>query len=76
MINKFKKKLENGLVTFGPFVGYPSPAIVELMGWMEFDFVIIDCEHGPMDFETTEIVLLQEGLLNPTSLSFSYSYIY
>ena len=68
MINKFKRKLENGLVTFGPFVGYPSPAIVELMGWMEFDFVIIDCEHGPMDFETTENMIRASELSDTAAI--------
>ena len=54
MINKFKNKLNNGTVTFGPFIGLPSVSTAELMGGMGFDFVIIDCEHGPMDFETVE----------------------
>ena len=55
MINKFKKKLDNNDVTFGPFIGIPSVSTAELMGWLGFDFVIIDCEHGPMDYETASI---------------------
>ncbi|MEX0763535.1 MAG: aldolase/citrate lyase family protein [Dehalococcoidia bacterium] len=52
--NTLKQKLNQDRPTLGPFVGTPSPAQVELMGWMGFDFVVIDCEHGPMDYETAE----------------------
>jgi 4-hydroxy-2-oxoheptanedioate aldolase len=38
----------------GMFVGFPSPALVEMCGHAGFDFVIIDNEHGPMSLETTE----------------------
>lgn len=38
----------------GMFVGFPSPALVEMVGYAGFDFVIIDNEHGPMSLETTE----------------------
>ncbi len=52
--NLLKEKLNAGQPTFGPFVGHPAPQVVEMIGWMGFDFVIIDCEHGPMDYETAE----------------------
>jgi 4-hydroxy-2-oxoheptanedioate aldolase len=38
----------------GMFIGFPSPAIVEMCGYAGFDFVIIDNEHGPASIETTE----------------------
>lgn len=38
----------------GMFVGFPSPALVEMCGYAGFDFVIIDNEHGPASVETTE----------------------
>jgi len=40
-----KKKLEEGKVVFGSFVGIKDPAIVEIMGLTGFDFVIADMEH-------------------------------
>ncbi len=52
--NTLKEKLNNNQPTFGPFVGHPSPHTVETIGWLGFDFVIIDCEHGPTDYETAE----------------------
>jgi 4-hydroxy-2-oxoheptanedioate aldolase len=30
-------------------VKHPSPGIVEVLGLLGWDFVIIDCEHGPID---------------------------
>lgn len=38
----------------GMFVGFPSPALVEMCGYAGFDFVVIDNEHGPASVETTE----------------------
>jgi 4-hydroxy-2-oxoheptanedioate aldolase len=38
----------------GIFCNLPSPAFVEVLGHLGFDFVIIDAEHGPQDVETTE----------------------
>ncbi len=55
--NSLKQKLNSGIPTLGPFIGQPSPQIVELIGWIGYDFVIIDCEHGPMDYETAESMI-------------------
>ena len=52
--NTLKEKLNAGKATVGAFVNFPSPAMVEGLGWLGFDFVIIDCEHCPMDYETAE----------------------
>jgi len=41
----------------GMFVGLPAPALVEMSAHVGFDFVIIDNEHGPAGFETTEHML-------------------
>ena len=38
----------------GMFVGFPSPALVEMCGYAGVDVVIIDNEHGPASIETTE----------------------
>jgi 4-hydroxy-2-oxoheptanedioate aldolase len=41
----------------GIFNGIASPAIVEMCAFAGFDFVVIDNEHGPAGFETTENLL-------------------
>lgn len=52
--NKTKARLGAGEPVFGVFVPFYSPTVVELLGIGGFDFVIIDCEHGPMVPETAE----------------------
>ncbi len=41
----------------GLFCGLPLPALVEMAAFAGFDFVVIDNEHGPAGFETTEHML-------------------
>ena len=38
------------------------------MGWLGFDFVVIDCEHGPMDYETAENMIRAAELSNVTPI--------
>jgi len=66
--NTLKQKLNEGKTTIGPFVGLPSPGMVETMGWMGFDFVVIDCEHGPMDYETAEHMIRAAELSGTTAI--------
>jgi len=49
-----KNRLRDTPPLFGFFVGIPSPAVVEMIGYAGFDFVILDCEHGPIGIETLE----------------------
>ncbi len=66
--NSLKEKLNAGRSTIGPFVNAPSPQLVEMMGWLGFDFVIIDCEHGSMDYETTENMIRAAELSDITPI--------
>ena len=66
--NTLKRKLNEGKSTIGPFVGLPSPGITETMGWMGFDFVVINCEHGPMDYETAEHMIRAAELSGTTAI--------
>lgn len=52
--NHLKKALRNGRVVFGPFLKFTDPAVVEIMGFAGFDFVIIDEEHGPISIENSQ----------------------
>jgi 4-hydroxy-2-oxoheptanedioate aldolase len=47
--NETKRKLAAGETVLGVFVGFDSPALVEVMGYCGFDYVLIDAEHGPID---------------------------
>lgn len=52
--NELKRRLQEGNTVYGPFVRLNSPAVVEIMGYAGFDFLIIDLEHGPMAMAEAE----------------------
>lgn len=52
--NTLKAKIRSGKTVFGVMMNIASPALVELIGHLGFDWVFIDAEHGPMDVETCE----------------------
>jgi 4-hydroxy-2-oxoheptanedioate aldolase len=52
--NPLKSKLCSRDFVVGTFVQIPSPPVVELLGFAGFDFVVLDCEHGPIDRKETE----------------------
>jgi 4-hydroxy-2-oxoheptanedioate aldolase len=45
-----KDKLKRGEPVYGPFMKTGDAAFVECAGHAGFDFVILDMEHGPVDF--------------------------
>ncbi|MGI4815031.1 MAG: HpcH/HpaI aldolase family protein [Janthinobacterium lividum] len=49
-----KQKLKNGERVAGVMLAANSPAIVELLGIIGFDFVLIDLQHTPASWETAE----------------------
>ena len=62
--NKMKAKIQAGQPALGVSVMFPSPQIVEMIGALGFDWVLIDCEHGTIDVESVELmVMAAEGLL-------------
>ena len=66
--NTTKQAMQDGKATYGPFVGFPSPAMTELMGWAGFDFVVIDCEHGVIDYESAENMIRAAELSGATPI--------
>ncbi len=52
--NTTKAKLAEGKVVYGAIVSRFAPDIVEIFGAIGFDFVMIDCEHGPMNLDQVE----------------------
>jgi len=47
--NKTKKKLSSDQAVFGCFLRYPSAALVEVLGYQDWDFIVFDGEHGMVD---------------------------
>jgi len=50
-IENFRKQMVSGPV-YGMFCKTPDPAVIEVLGQANFDFVILDLEHGPVAYET------------------------
>ena len=49
-----KESLKKGSFAIGTWCDLPSPAVINVLAKAGLDFVIIDMEHGPMDFETAQ----------------------
>jgi 4-hydroxy-2-oxoheptanedioate aldolase len=64
--NYLKKALKDGNVVFGPFLKFTDPAVVEIMGFAGFDFVIIDEEHGPISMESAQNMIRAAEAANIT----------
>ncbi|MBA7573024.1 5-keto-4-deoxy-D-glucarate aldolase [subsurface metagenome] len=66
--NNLKIALKEGKVVFGPFVKLIEPAVVEILGYSGFDFVIIDAEHGPISIESIQNLLRAAESVNTTAI--------
>ena len=47
--NSAKEKLGNGETVYGCFVRYPNAALVEVLGYCGWDFIVFDGEHGTIE---------------------------
>ena len=56
--NAMKRKLLAGEPAFGVSVMFPSPQVVDIVGRLGFDWVLIDCEHGSISIESVELMVL------------------
>ncbi len=60
--NRIKARLQAGRVALGVSMMIPSPQLVEMIGLLGFDWVLIDCEHGAMDWESVELMAMAAEL--------------
>ena len=63
--NRMKAKLAAGQPAFGASVMFPSPQLVEMLGALGFDWVLLDCEHGslaPHDVELMAMAAQASGM--------------
>jgi len=52
-----KERLKKGKPSFGVGLLWPSPELVELCGFLGFDWLWLDVEHGPFDLGTLSHVV-------------------
>lgn len=55
--NQLNKTLKEGKVALGTWLVTPSATVASVIALSGFDFLIIDCEHGPVSYETAEIIV-------------------
>lgn len=67
--NTVKTKLRNGEVTYGLLSPNYDPGIVEILGHLDFDFYMLDCEHGPGSPQQAETVVRASESVNMTPLA-------
>jgi 2-keto-3-deoxy-L-rhamnonate aldolase RhmA len=56
--NTMKRKLRSGEPVFGVSMMVPCPQIVEMIGKLGFEWVMIDCEHGSLSLESVELMVM------------------
>lgn len=56
--NQMKAKIAAGQVAFGVSIMIPCPQLVEMVGRLGFDWVLIDCEHGTLSVESVELLAM------------------
>ena len=54
----FRARFLAGETLIGTFVKTPSPHVVEILGAVDFDFIVIDAEHAPFDRRSIDMALL------------------
>lgn len=69
MKNKLKEKLRSGQPAFGVSVMFPSAQVVEIVGRLGFDWVLLDCEHGSLSPESVELMAMAAELTGLTPIA-------
>jgi len=52
--NRLKAAMREGRIAYGYNLIFPSPWVIEILGYLDFDFVWIDGEHGPFGLDQIE----------------------
>lgn len=66
--NLTKEKIKKGKAVYGVFVPMWCPTIVEIIGHIGFDFVLLDAEHSPMEAESCEHMVRAADYANITPI--------
>jgi 4-hydroxy-2-oxoheptanedioate aldolase len=64
----FKKDLKAGIPKFGIFVNSASPVVAEQLSHAGYDWLLVDMQHGPMNYVTLSAML--GAIANGKALSF------
>ena len=64
----FRERLRARQRLFGTFLKLPTTQVIEILGPVGYDFVIIDQEHAPLDRGTTDLMILAARTANVAPL--------
>lgn len=64
----FRERLRARQRLFGTFLKLPTTQVIEILGPVGYDFVIIDHEHAPLDRGTTDLMILAARAANVAPL--------
>lgn len=67
--NRLKTKLRAGQPAFGCSVMFPSPQIVEMLGYAGLDWVLLDCEHGSLSAADVEVMAMAADAAGITAIA-------
>ncbi len=67
-INRMKEKFARGEPALGCSVMFPSPQMVEMLGYAGFDWVLIDCEHGSIGPGDVELMCMAADAVGITPI--------
>ena len=62
--NTLKERLNAGKAVFGVMITFPSAPVVEMLGHLGFDWVLIDNEHGSITVDNSEDLIRAAELSN------------
>ena len=60
--NTLKQKLYAGQPAFGVMCTFPSPPVVEMLGELGFDWILLDNEHGSITVDSAEACIVAAEL--------------
>jgi 4-hydroxy-2-oxoheptanedioate aldolase len=60
--NTLKQRLQAGKAAFGVMCTFPSPPVVEMLGCLGFDWILLDNEHGSITVDTAEACIVAAEL--------------
>ena len=65
--NTLKQRLYAGKAAFGVMCTFPSPTVVEMLGYLGFDWILLDTEHSPNEIPdlVSQLQAVQRGTATP-----------
>ncbi len=67
--NLMKARLQRGEPALGCSLMFPSPQIVEMLGYAGFHWVLLDCEHGSLSLADVEIMCMAADAVGITPIA-------